>query len=60
MSVFAALILLGLASLPLQFIVDDRRALLNAIEWWYALLMVVTYALMGWVWWRENWRFDLR
>ncbi len=60
LSVFAALILLGLASLPLQFIVDDCRALLNAIEWWYALLMMVTYALMGWVWWRENWRFGLR
>jgi len=58
-SLFAALILLGVASLPLQFIVDDRRALLNAIEWWYALLMVGTYALMGRVWQREGWRLRL-
>lgn len=55
---FAALILLGLASLPLQFWVDDRKALLNAIEWWYALLMVVTYALTGLVWRREGWRLQ--
>ncbi|MDP1541629.1 MAG: hypothetical protein Q8L99_00575 [Polycyclovorans sp.] len=51
--------MLGLASLPLQFIVEDRRAVLNALEWWYALLMVGTYALMGRVWQRQGWRLQL-
>ena len=59
LGLFAALIALGLASLPLQYLVDDRRALLNAIEWCYALLMVVGYALMGRVWQVERWRFHL-
>ncbi len=56
---FAALIALGLASLPLQYVVEDRRALLNAIEWCYALLMVGCYALMGRVWQMERWRLHL-
>lgn len=59
MTLFAALILLGLSSLPLQFMVDDRKALLNAIEWWYALLMVGAYALMARVWQREGWSLRL-
>ena len=59
LGLFAALIMLGLASLPLQFIVEDRRAVLNALEWWYALLMVGTYALMGRVWQRQGWRLQL-
>lgn len=59
LGLFAALIVLGLASLPLQFIVEDRRAVLNALEWWYALLMVGTYALMGRVWQRQGWRLQL-
>lgn len=41
---------LGLASLPLQFVVDDRRRLLNAIEWLYALLMMAAYPLTGYAW----------
>ena len=41
---------LGLASLPLQFVVDDRHRLLNAIEWLYALLMVTAYPLTGYAW----------
>jgi hypothetical protein len=50
LGVFALLIGLGLASLPLQFWVEDRRALLNALEWSYALLMVSTYPLTAYAW----------
>lgn len=43
----AALLLLGLASLPLQHFVADRGAAVNAIEWWYALLMTSFFPLAG-------------
>jgi hypothetical protein len=43
--VLALLLGLGLASLPLQFLVDNRDAWLNALEWVYALLMVACYPL---------------
>lgn len=49
---------LGLASLPLQYVVDDRDALLNAVEWQYALLMVVAYPLTAMSWTRTG--FDIR
>lgn len=35
------MLLLGLASLPLQHFVDDRPALLNALEWQVSLLLIV-------------------
>lgn len=45
-ALLAALLLLGLSSLPLQFIDGiDRRAMLNALEWIYALLMIACYPL---------------
>ena len=34
------MLLLGLASLPLQHFVDDRPALLNALEWQVSLLLI--------------------
>lgn len=43
--VLALLLGLGLASLPLQFFTADPDAWLNALEWWYALLMVACYPL---------------
>lgn len=46
----AVLLLLGLASLPLQFIVADRDAALNALEWTYALLMASFFPLTGSAW----------
>ncbi|MCI0749790.1 MAG: hypothetical protein L0Y32_04505 [Nevskiales bacterium] len=50
LSVCAALLLLGLLSVPLQHFVADRDAALNAVEWSYALLMVSFFPLTGWAW----------
>lgn len=47
-TILALLLLLGLASLPLQFadITEAQQdAWLNALEWWYALLMAAIYPL---------------
>lgn len=44
------MLLLGLASLPLQHFVDDRPALLNALEWQVSLLLVGNFALAGPIW----------
>lgn len=49
----ATMLLLGLASLPLQHLLPDRDAALNAIEWSYALLMSVGFTLVGLAWWRS-------
>ena len=35
------MLVLGLASLPLQHFVDDRPALLNALEWQVSLLLII-------------------
>lgn len=56
--VCALLLGLGLASLPLQYVVDDRDAMLNAVEWQYALLMIVAYPLTAISWRRTG--FDVR
>lgn len=60
----ALLLLLGLASLPLQFWFEGRAkdALMNALEWQYALLMVLAYPLTGYAWRRTGFRlgFALR
>lgn len=56
----ALLLGLGLASLPLQFLYEGRArsTLLNALEWQYALLMMLAYPLTGHAWRRT--RFRLR
>ena len=51
-----SMLLLGLVSLPLQHFVADRDALLNAIEWSYALLMSSGFVLVGIAWWRVGFR----
>lgn len=51
-----SMLLLGLASLPLQHFVTDRDALLNAIEWCYALLMSSGFVLVGIAWWRQRFK----
>lgn len=58
----ALLLGLGLASLPLQFLFDGERrdALLNALEWQYALLMVLAYPLTALAWRRSGFRLVLR
>lgn len=52
----ALLLGLGLASLPLQFLLEGaaRDALMNALEWQYALLMVAAYPLTGLAWRRTD------
>lgn len=49
----AAMLLLGLASLPMQHWLADRDAVVNAIEWCYALLMSAGFVAVG-VEWRRN------
>lgn len=46
----ALMLLLGLASIPLQHLADDRKAALNALEWCYALLMTSGFLLVGLHW----------
>lgn len=56
---FAALIGLGFASLPLQFGPWPRERLLNVIEWWYALLMIAAYPLTALAWRQSGYRLQL-
>jgi hypothetical protein len=46
----AALLALGLCSIPLQALGDAADAAVNALEWCYALLMTAFYALIGIGW----------
>lgn len=46
----AAMLLLGVASLPLQYLAQNRDAAVNAIEWSYALLMTTVFPLAGLAW----------
>lgn len=55
----AAMLLLGLASVPLQHLVADRDATLNALEWTYALFMSTGFALVGLDWRRRGLRLAL-
>jgi hypothetical protein len=54
----AAMLALGLASVPLQHLVEDRGAALNAVEWSYSLLMVAFFPLTAVAW--SATRFTLR
>lgn len=49
----AAMLLLGLASLPMQHLLEDRDAVVNVIEWWYALLMSAGFVAAGLRWRRD-------
>ena len=42
-----AMVLLGLASIPLQFLTSSRDAMLNAIEWTYGVLMLCFFPVIG-------------
>jgi hypothetical protein len=50
----AAMLLLGLASIPLQHLFADKDVPLNALEWAYALLMSLGFAAVGVAWWRRG------
>lgn len=52
----AALLILGLLSLPLQHIVRDADRAMDALEWNYALLMALFYGLLGIAWGATDFR----
>lgn len=56
----AALLLLGLASLPLRHFAEDADRVMNALEWIYALLMALFYGLIGIAWGRTGFRLHAR
>lgn len=55
-----AMLVLGLASIPLQHFALNRETALNAIEWSYSLLMLAFYPLTGAAWRRTGFRFRLQ
>lgn len=55
----AAMLALGLASLPLQHLMRDRDAAVNAIEWCYTLLMTSVFPLIGLAWRQTGFRLQL-
>lgn len=60
-TILALLLLLGLASLPLQFMditEAEQDAWLNVLEWWYALLMVALYPLTALAFERTGFRLQ--
>lgn len=56
----AAMLVLGLASIPLQHFALDRDSALNAVEWSYSLLMLAMFPLTGEAWRRTRFRFRLQ
>jgi hypothetical protein len=50
-----ALLLMGLAAVPMQYFMGSRSPALNAVEWTYALMMLVFYPLIGAAWRRTGW-----
>lgn len=54
----ALLLLLGLASIPLQHLTPDRDAALNAVEWCFALLMTIGFLLIAWDWQHAGFRLQ--
>lgn len=56
----AAMLVLGVASIPLQHLVQDRALALNAIEWSYTLLMLSFLPLTGMAWRRTRFGFRLQ
>ncbi|WP_420464516.1 hypothetical protein [Panacagrimonas sp.] len=54
----AAMLLMGLASIPLQHLLADKDVVLNALEWAYALLMSLAFAAVGMAWMRRRVRLN--
>lgn len=50
----AALLVLGLASLPLQYFTSSRSPAMNALEWTFSVLMLVFFPLIGAAWRRTG------
>ena len=62
LSLCAAMLLLGLASIPLQHYFADGDRGVNAVEWCYALLMTAVFPVVGLAWMRSGYalRIELR
>lgn len=50
----AAMLVMGIASIPLQFLTGSHGAALNAIEWNYGVLMLCFFPVMGAAWRRTG------
>jgi len=46
----AAMLILGLASIPLQHLLPNKDAAINALEWSYSVLMLAFFPLTGEAW----------
>jgi hypothetical protein len=55
-----AMMLLGLASIPLQHWAPDRNAALNAVEWSYTLLMLSYFPITAYAWRATHFTFRLQ
>lgn len=53
------MLLLGLASVPLQHLGAHRDTAINAIEWCYALLMTSGFVVVAWEWQTAGFRLSL-
>lgn len=56
----AAMLVLGLASIPLQHLATHRELALNALEWSYSLLMLSFYPLTALAWRRTHFALRLQ
>lgn len=56
----AALLILGLLSIPLQHFAADSDRVMDALEWNYALLMALFYGLLGIAWGATGFRIRVR
>lgn len=46
----AAMLILGLSSIPLQYLLPNKDAAVNALEWSYSVLMLAFFPLIGEAW----------
>lgn len=46
----AAMLILGLSSIPLQYLLPNKDAAVNALEWSYSVLMLAFFPLTGEAW----------
>lgn len=56
----AAMLILGLSSIPLQHLLPDKDAAVNALEWSYSILMLAFFPLTGEAWRLSKFRLRLQ
>ena len=55
-----AMLVLGVSSIPLQHLLPDKGAAVNALEWSYSLLMLAFFPLIGEAWRLSKFRLRLQ